>query len=261
MAATESIKELRRICQAGRENEFYRMPWIEKNVFRKISIYLTKLFLIIGTSANQVSFIGFVITVLAGIFLLFPEPKYWFIGIALLMVCEVIGVADGEVARYKKAASLKGAFWNSMPEQFTWLYTPICISFGLYNIFQNIYPLIFGFLAIISISLTTYALFLPYPILREKGLLSEALSPKKPAGSEEQVTKIIKYGQFLNHFAILLFAFLISTLVDYFISPFSVGSLSFNVRYVCFISYTLLWLASAIRNVYLPLHSGVRLRL
>ena len=261
MRVTESIKELRQICQRSRGESGYRMPWPERNLQRPISIYLTKLFLQIGISANQTSLIGFIITIVGGVFLTFPSPMYWFIGIALLLFCEIIGMVDGEIARYNKSASPKGAFWNSIPEQFVALYTPICISFGLYNLFQSIYPLIFGFVAVISISLSTFAILLPYPILRDKGLLSGALSRDKATKSEGNTSIIIRYGRFFNHFTILLLIFLIGTIIDYFISPFIVGTLFFDARYIFFAIYTLVWLVGAIRNIYLPLRTGVNLRL
>ncbi len=261
MRVTESIKELRQICQYSRDNDYGKRPWPERKLQRPVSIYFTKLFLEIGISANQASLIHFIFIVAGGAFLTFPSPKYWFIGIALLWLCMIIGVVDGEIARYNKSASPKGAFCNSMPEQFGWLYIPICISFGIYGMFHNIYPFIFGFVAVISISLTTSALFLPYSILRDKGLLSEALGSDKATKPEGHTSIIIRYGRFFNHFTILLFVFLISTIVDCFISPFTIGSLSFNARYIGFIIYALVWLASAIRNIYLPLHTGLKLRL
>lgn len=261
MRVTESIKQLRQICQRSREETGYRMPWVERNFGRKISIYLTKLFLQIGFSANQVSFIGFVLTVAGGVLLIFPGSGYWLIGIALLLLCEVLGMVDGEVARYTKTASPTGAFWNVMPEQFSWLYTPICISFGIYHTFHSIYPLVLGFLAVMSFSLTGFALLLPYPILREKGLLSEALATSKATRSEEHTSIIIRYGRLLNHFTVLLLTFLTCTITDFFISPFTIGFLSFNARYICFIFFTAVLLASAIWNIYPILRGETKLRL
>ena len=261
MKVTESIAELRRICQYSRSNNYGKRPWPERNLTRPISIYLTKLFLVMGISANQASLIGLIIAVIGGAFLTFPSPAYWLIGIVLLLLCEVIGMVDGEIARYTKSASPTGAYWNSIPEQFVSLYTPICMSFGLYSVFHSIYPFIFGFVAVISISLNTFAILLPYPILRDKGLPSEALGSDKAGRLEGNTSIIIKYGRFFNHFTILLLVFLVGTILDYFISPLVIGALSFNARYILFAIYTLVWLASAVRNVYLPLRTGVTLRL
>lgn len=261
MRVKETIGELRRICQYSREADgTYHMSWWDR-VIAVVAVYFTKLVLEIGLSANQVSFISFVITVIGGAFLILPGPGYWLIGIALLGLSEVLAHVDGGVARYNKTASPKGAFCNAMPEQFFLIYTPICISFGLYSMFHNIYPFIFGFLGVMSMSLTNSAILLPYPLLRDQGLLSEALGSNKLAQSEEHVSLVIRYGRFFGHFTILLLAFLISTIVDWFISPFSIGPLTLNARYIGFIIYTLVWLVSAIRNIYLPLRDGIRLRL
>ena len=262
MRVTESIKELRRISQQSREDEFYHMPWLERNFTRRISIYLTKLFLEIGISANQATSIGFIIMIAGGVFLLFPSPIYWFIGIALLVLYTILGTVDGEIARYNKTASPEGAFWNSIPERFFVLYMPICISFGIYHTVYSIFPFIFGFVAAMSYYLSTCAILLPYPLLHAKGLLSEALGSAKTANSEEHASTIVRWGYLLFDEPLkVLFGLLICSIVDCFISPFNIGSLSFNARYIYFIIYTLALLANAIRNIYLPLHTGVKLRL
>lgn len=260
MRIPESIRELKYICQYSREKDYSKRAWPERYIQRPISIYLTKLFLIIGISANQASLIGFIIAVIGGVFLTFAHPAYWLIGIALLFIFMVIVTVDGEIARYDKISSPKGAFCNSMPEQFIWIYMPICISFGIYNMVHNIYPFILGYLGILSISMSTSAQLLPYPLLRDKGLLSEAI--RRANNSEESTTTVIKYGRFLNHTVIVLIMFFLCTMVDLLCQPpLTVGSLSFNARYICFIGYTLVWLASAIRNIYLPLRKGIKLTL
>lgn len=252
MPVTESIAELRRICQYTRYDDYGKIGWPEK-IFRSISIYFTKLFLQIGISANQASLIGLLITIIGGAFLLFPSPGYWLIGIALLLLYQVTCLVDGEIARYNKTASPKGAFCNSMPEQFSLLYIPICISFGIYNSFHSIYPFIIGFLVVTALYISSYLIPLTYKLLHERGLLAEVVSSNQAARSQEHI--IIRYARIFNHEVIMLLAFLVSTIVDFFISPFAIGSLSFNARYISFIAYTLLWLAGAIRNIYLLFHS------
>jgi len=259
MRVAESIKELRRICQYTRDSDYGGRPWPERNLTRPLSIYITKFFLILGVSANQAGLIGLIITIIGGALMISPNPSYWLIGIILLLLCEVIGAVDGEIARYTRSASTRGAFWNAIPEQFVALYTPICMAFGLYNLFHSVYPLIIGFIAVISISVSTFTILLPYPILRDKGLLAGAISGDKAVREGGDTGLIIKYGHFFNHFTIFLIIFLIGTIVDCFVSPFTIGTLSFNIRYILFALYTLVWLLSAIRNIYLPLRAGVSL--
>jgi len=262
MRVTESIAELRRICHYSREADgTYRMSWWDREI-AGVAVYLTKLFLEMGLSANQVSFIGLVITVIGGAFLVFPSPGYWLIGIALLGLYQILGHVDGGVARYNKTASTKGAFWNAIPEQFVWLYTPICISFGIYNTVHRIDPFIIGFLAVLSLSLSSFVILVAYPILRGKGLLAEALATGKAANSDEHISTIIKYGRLLfGNFMNLFLWLLIATIVDCLVSPFTVGALVFNARYICFIMYSMVWLVGAIWNISISLRSGLRLRL
>ncbi len=173
MRVTESIAELRRICQQTRENAFYRMPWLERHIQRKASIYITKLFLQIRISANQATTIGLVVGLIGGALLTFPSPVYWFIGIAVLWLFTLIAAADGEVARYNKASSAEGAFWNSMSETLICSYAPACAAFGIWQAVGSIWPLVFGLLAVLSFLIWEIANLLPYPILYERGELPQ----------------------------------------------------------------------------------------
>jgi len=78
---SESIKELRKICQESRYENEGGMPWFERNFYRRFSIYFTKVFLKTGMSANQVTVIGALIGLIAGLFLAFANPLYWIIGV------------------------------------------------------------------------------------------------------------------------------------------------------------------------------------
>jgi len=71
---SESIKELRKICQESRYENEGGMPWFERIFFRRISIYFTKLLLKMGISANQATLISFFIGIIGGSFFCFWRP-------------------------------------------------------------------------------------------------------------------------------------------------------------------------------------------
>lgn len=258
MRVKESIAELRRICQYARYDE-QMPPWPERILIRSISIYFTKLFLEIGISANQATSFSLIIGIIGGLFFIFPDPRYWFIGIALLGVHMILDRVDGEIARFNKTASLEGTLWDKLAKLCVRLCTLICVSFGVYNTLHSIYPILVGFVGVMALYLSTNAILLPYPILYAKGLLSGATSSAQTAKSQEQTNIIVRYGRLLFDFPLiwLLGLLLCSVIVDSFISPFTIGSLSFNARYICLIIYTLSCLAGAIRDIYLTLHDGV----
>ena len=254
MRVPESIAELRRICHFSREaDSSYRNSWWDRQI-NVVAVYFTKLFLVMGLSANQVSLVGLITLIIGGAFLIFPTPLYWLIGAGLLGLYQIIGHADGGVARYRKTASVKGAFWNTVPEQLSWLYVPACVSLGIYNAVGGIYPFIFGFLSVLSLSLSSSVILVAYPILRDKGLLAEAITATKATEPTEKPSAVIKWSRLLfGNFSSVVLWLLLATIADYFISPFAVGPIAANVRFVVLAGYTVFWLASAVRNISLPL--------
>ena len=77
MKQIESIKELRKICQKPviKSNTFY-----PRMVSRKVSIYITKLFLYTNISANNVTLLMILIGIIASIFLGVGEYFYSLLG-------------------------------------------------------------------------------------------------------------------------------------------------------------------------------------
>ena len=99
-AKSKSIADLKEICQETRDDEYYQRSWLEKHIGRKISILFTKLFLQLGISANQASFISFSVLIVAGLFFTYANPTYWIIGLILHYIDIVLDYTDGEIARY-----------------------------------------------------------------------------------------------------------------------------------------------------------------
>lgn len=92
----ESIEELRKRCQP-RKNKF----WVDK-IMRKISIYVTKLFLRLGLSANVATCISTLLVVASFIPLMHTQFwQYTVLSGVLLGIGYLFDYADGEVARYR----------------------------------------------------------------------------------------------------------------------------------------------------------------
>jgi phosphatidylglycerophosphate synthase len=100
----ESIKKLRETCQPRDE------MGIVARGYRKVSIYITKVFLYTSLTANQISVLFAICGVISGI--LFAVGNYWWVllGSAILLVHYILDYVDGEVARYRQSASPKGEF-------------------------------------------------------------------------------------------------------------------------------------------------------
>ena len=231
----ESIKELREICQTGRESEIYQFNWIDRNILRRISIYLTKLCLKIGISANQVTLVDFIMVVAAGVFFTFANPAYWFIGILFFFLYLLIDCVDGEVARYNRAKGNElpspfgvGAILGGVVDWVSWPYLFACMAFGIYTTVGSVIVFVFGFLAAILRVIYMDIALMPYPILHEKGILDKAV--REVQGVSLGESKLLGYGRALFGVRGFLPAILLVTILDYFISPFSIGSFTVNAR-------------------------------
>lgn len=261
----ESIKELREICQTGRESEIYQMNWFDKNVDRRISIYLTKLCLKLGISANQVTLIDFLMVVAAGVFFTFANPLYWLLGIFSFFLYLVIDCTDGEVARYNVAKGKKstspfgvGAILGGIVDWVVWPYLFACMAFGIHNSVGGVIVFIFGFLAAILRVIYMDIALMPYPVLHEKGILAEAV--RKVQGTSLGESKLLGYGRALFGVRGFLPAILLITILDYFISPFSIGSFTVNARFIYLIICGLAALVGVIARIGDIFRHGVRIQ-
>lgn len=138
----KSIEELRQICQPEQK---YEGSILMAPLFRRFSIYITRLFLFTDISANQISLLILVLGLSAG--LSFIPANLWItiLAVFLLLSTIVLDFVDGEVAMYRNAVSLTGWYlaWTKHVVFTPWL--AACISFRVYNKFGDSTIFIFGF--------------------------------------------------------------------------------------------------------------------
>ena len=233
---TESIGELRRICQETKEpTNLRQFSWFGTRVTRRISIYFTKLFLEIGISANQASLLGLLVLIIAGAFFVFSDARWWFIGLLLLYLSFVVDCVDGEIARYNKSASSTGTYLDGIIGVFAPAYIMACASFGIYDALHTSLVFVFGFLAgmgYLSASLAgTYRFIACY-------LWGQSVD--KPIGNLETVREstIIRAERtiWMIFFSVpglgFIPQFFVVTMIDFFIAPFMVGALIVSARFL-----------------------------
>lgn len=261
----ESISELRKICQDTRESGFYYRSWVEKNIYRGVSIYFTKLFLKIGISANQTTVVAFLVMIAAGILFAFGDPRYWVIGALLLFAYSILDRVDGELARYNRSASTKGAYLESVTYYLAWPFVLACMSFGIYSAIHTITAFIVGFLAVVSSLLFSSLEWLKYHIFDESGLLTKAIE-NDVGNSKQQGSIVLRLGRLIYTFYASELAILVVSLIDYFLSPDTggyiplVASLEANARYLYLSIYGIAMFVAVIVRISYNLRSGVRLR-
>ena len=164
MVKMPPISELRRICQPPREES-----WWFTYIGRPISIYLTKLLLYTPITGNQVTILMLIAGVAAGT--LFISGNYWYsiAGALLFMLSILLDLVDGEVARYRKASSLRGWYLDRLTHNIVYPYIFVGISFGGYADFHDIRIFIFGFSASLFVLLMFLVQLERSNILRKVG--------------------------------------------------------------------------------------------
>ena len=92
----ESIRELRTICQKGDNEAFVYF----RVLVRPISIYITRVFLSLGISANSATLLSIISVLTGSILLVTQEPVLRLTAGLLLYLYTILDGVDGEVARY-----------------------------------------------------------------------------------------------------------------------------------------------------------------
>ncbi|MBL7086538.1 MAG: CDP-alcohol phosphatidyltransferase family protein [Candidatus Cloacimonetes bacterium] len=138
------IRELRNICQPPIK---FNDTLILAYIVRYFSIYLTKLFLYTKTTANQISVISMLFGIMGSILFLNMHPWYIFVGSIFLIVYVLLDFVDGEVARYRNNSTLTGKYLDDVNHSITVPILLLCISFGIFGVFENIWILFLGCLA------------------------------------------------------------------------------------------------------------------
>ena len=141
----ESIKELRKKCSSKSLID----DWFTEKISRNISIYFTKLWLLLGMSANQVTTFIVIFGILSSILLFTGNLYLMLIGILALIFNFILDASDGEVARYNKTKSLLGGHIDQIQHHLL----PRLYFFGIgFSVFLNtemLSVLIFGLLCVI----------------------------------------------------------------------------------------------------------------
>jgi len=261
---TESIDELRRICLEGRYGESDRQPWASKHINRRISVYFTRVFLALGVSANQATVLSLVAAIGAGGFFARAAPAYWLAGLFLLHLSVILDCVDGEIARYRKTASPSGAYLDWICTCFSLPYLLACMSFGIYHELHSVGVLAVGFLAVIGISVMIVHQPLVQAISYRQGLTPLAESG---AGVRQTpwppVRRLYAAGRMLllNKGLQLVPQFLVATVIDCFVAPFTLFSFDLNARFLCLLVLGLAMVASGVVRARTVVRHGLHVEL
>ena len=133
-------------------------------VIRKISFYITWIFLKSGFSANQTTYIAIIVGLTGCGFMTYTDYKIKIIGTLLINFWIVLDCVDGNIARYKKESSEYGEFIDSLGGYLMNALLFLSVGIGAFNCSEFF---------ITPVSRFHYQSYSP---LREKSILSHAFS-------------------------------------------------------------------------------------
>lgn len=134
---TPTIKELKEIAGVRRRQVGKNVTLLQvSSLFhRPVSIYFTKLFLMVGISPNAVTLISYLFAIATGVLFIFGNYWYTLIGIAVYQLFLILDGSDGDMSRYLYGVNKnpRGGFLEDMGHSIIQPFIIICISFGVYN--------------------------------------------------------------------------------------------------------------------------------
>ena len=165
----------------------------------KVSIYFTKLLLILGFSADQTTLLRIILGLLAGLLYIYGTAIYLIFASFLLGFSGILDFCDGELARYYKKPKFPGIYVDSIGH---WVLAPFiytCICFGIYNVFRSEIIFIFGFLTVISVLMYWVVTSGVYYVIHQEPLLTIPTKETITTNFYQIFSKIRKYqgGLFL----------------------------------------------------------------
>lgn len=238
----ESIRELRKICQ----NRDQRYDHMYERFYRKISIYITKAVLYTNISANQVTLLDICIGFVACTMMM---KCYYIESIILFFLWELMDRVDGEVAHYRKTASITGEYFDRLNHILVEPFIFISFTLSLIKNIDNVLLILFGFSATTSynyIKLVMYSL--NYGVLERylnsNGDIRIGYKQYNDIGVEgikssfEGIIKILyKSLSFITFPPGLIIMMFISTLLDMLISQFIIINFLINYKFLCLVFY------------------------
>lgn len=177
-----TINELRAICQKDK---------LEMNTGltlhnRKISIYVSWLFIKLKISANQATLLSLIFGIVASVLFIFSVWWLNFISIFLLWFSFTLDQVDGELARYYKSVNLNGVYLDEIRHILIYSIPYFCYALSLSQSMNTVLPIMFGFIGSLVMIINRVEERLPSIIYTDKIVL------KRNFTFGEKETRLIK---------------------------------------------------------------------
>jgi phosphatidylglycerophosphate synthase len=134
-----TVADLRNAYAASEGVDFYSTSFMVK-LIRPVSFYFTILFLRIGVTANQTTFLSWIAVVAGcGSYAFVPSELRW-VPLALVLTWALLDYIDGNIARVTATQSLYGHFIDVVGAYWFLAFLPFFMGVGLY--YQPEYSLV-----------------------------------------------------------------------------------------------------------------------
>ena len=210
------------LSKEKKEQENWKL--LNKLIFRPLSYYFTYILLRLGLSANQTTLLSFIFGVIAIILLSIPYNIAQYTGMVGLFIWQLLEFCDGNIARFKKTNSLKGAIIDDLNAQLIKLLIPISLGFySYYNFSDSIfrsywYPFIGCLIAFINILIQCQTQICSF-VLKQKSIIKWKYSKKNKLKFIVIIGKriILAFIKMSDLGLLILFIFIIMNLQNYYL--------------------------------------------
>jgi len=228
--------------------------WYERVILRKISIYITKLFIKSGRSADFVTMVSFVFGIIGVILLCLGSKVTLILGCVSLQLWYLLDKCDGEVARYRRyqlskrveedklESELNGVLLDNVLHYLihSLIFASVCI--GVFRQFDYLPVICFGFSAALSSMFLNLIVQLKDSIIFNKMLQIKAVikfsRSKGSEGKESYLHRIFSLMHYICTFPFVLNMLTLSAAANLLLGRMSVWPLAiFIIFYGCLIPF------------------------
>ncbi|MCX6820552.1 MAG: CDP-alcohol phosphatidyltransferase family protein [Candidatus Aenigmarchaeota archaeon] len=149
MANGPSIEQLRKATQDRPDKHDFYM-W---GVMRKISTYVTWIAVRTSITPNQITLFSMIFGLAGASFFASANPLYWIVGWAVVNVHLILDQVDGEVARWRKAMTKFGYFFDEITHPIVNTALFVAVSIGVYSSLGDVRLLFIGLALVFSASI------------------------------------------------------------------------------------------------------------
>lgn len=148
-----ALKEYKRLCQKN-ESENYLF---DKYIFRRVSVYFSIVFIKLGISANQATFLSLLAALGSLFFLTSNHAPMMLAAAGLILAYYMLDHVDGELARYYtntglRKPSLQGQYFDVLIHRYSTNLMLFFMGVSVYRLFDYRAAVLLGFIACVGMS-------------------------------------------------------------------------------------------------------------